>query len=89
MRDGSCLRCHSPNNRVDMDRLVLLQTPAHAAAEIKNVLKAVRDGDMPQNDWGLKKTLDPQLRVTLLTSGEEFRKLLSDADQWEAQQPKR
>jgi hypothetical protein len=88
LRDGSCLRCHSPNNRAEADRLVLFQTPAHAAAEIKNVLKAVRAGDMPQNDWGAKKALDPQLRETLLSSGEEFSKTLSEADQWETQHRK-
>ena len=88
MREGSCLRCHSPNNRAETDRLVLLQTPAHAAAEISNVLKAVRAGDMPQNDWGLRKGLDPALRDVLLDSGEAFSRLLSDADQWEARHSK-
>jgi hypothetical protein len=52
------------------------------------VLKAVRDGDMPQNDWGAKTALDPQLRATLLSSGEEFSKALSEADQWESQHRK-
>ena len=88
MRDGTCMRCHTPSNRAEADRLVIFQTPAHAAAEIKNVLKVVRNGDMPQNNWGGKKELDPQLRAAFLTSGEAFSTLLSDADQWESQQPK-
>ena len=88
MRDGTCIRCHAPNNRADADRLVLLQTPAHAAAEIKDVLKTVRNGDMPRDNWGGKKALDPQLRAALLTSGEAFSNALSDADQWETEHRK-
>ena len=84
MRQGTCLRCHTPSNKAGMDRLVLLQTPAHAAAAINDVLKAVRNNDMPQNDWGTKSPLDDQLRTTLLTAGEAFSKLLAEADQWEA-----
>ena len=83
MRDGTCLRCHAPGNRSGMDRLVLLQTPAHAAAAIGDVLKSVRNNDMPQNDWGAKRPLDAHLRETLLTSGEAFSKLLGEADAWE------
>ncbi len=85
LREGTCLRCHTPANRAGMNRLVLLQTPAHAAAEIDDVLEAVRDGDMPKNDFGAKRALDPQIRDTLLTSGEQFSKLLAQADAWEAQ----
>ncbi len=84
MRNGTCLRCHTPGNRAGADRLVLLQTPAHAAAEINDVLKAVRNNDMPQNDWGEKKPLDDALRTTLLTAGEAFSNLLAEADKWEA-----
>lgn len=80
MRDGTCMRCHTPNNRTDANRLVLFQTPAHAAAEIDNVLKVVRNGDMPQNDWGAKSELDPRMRTTLLTSGEAFSKIVSEAN---------
>jgi hypothetical protein len=84
MREGTCIRCHTPNNRAGTDRLLLLQTPAHAASAINDVLKAVRNGDMPQNDWGAKKSLDPQLRAALLSAGEAFSRMLAEADQWEA-----
>ena len=87
IRDGSCIKCHAPNNRSEMDQLVLLQTPVHAAAEINDVLKVVRAGDMPRNDFGLKKPLDPQLREAILTYGEQFRAMLEKADQWEATRP--
>src|SRR5882672_9974625 len=35
MRDAQCDSCHVPNNPDGMKRLVLLQTPAHAAGEIQ------------------------------------------------------
>ncbi len=86
LRDGKCIRCHAPNNRSGMDRLVLLQTPVHAAAEIDGVLKEVRAGDMPQDDFGFKKPIDAALRDSILTSGEQFRAAIEQADQWESAQ---
>ena len=47
MREGQCDSCHVPNNPDGMKKLVLLQTPAHAAGEIKRLLKSVRDDKMP------------------------------------------
>jgi hypothetical protein len=88
LRDGSCIRCHAPNNRSGMDRLVLLQTPAHAASEIDEILKSVNAGDMPQNDWGAKKALDPKLRTALLTTGRAFRNAIIEANTWEGRQKK-
>ena len=35
MREGECNECHVPNNPNKMKQLVLPQTPAHAAGEIK------------------------------------------------------
>ena len=46
LRDESCLECHTPVNTAKADRLVLLQTPLHAAAEIDDVIKALeKPGD--------------------------------------------
>lgn len=84
VRDGTCLSCHTPLNKAEVDRLVLLQTPLHAAGEISDVLKQVRNGDMPQDDLGLKKDIDPKLRAALLQSGVAFQTVLRQADQWEA-----
>jgi hypothetical protein len=43
MRDAQCDTCHVSNNPDKMKRLVLLQTPAHAAGEIERLMKAVRE----------------------------------------------
>jgi hypothetical protein len=85
-RKGTCLECHAPNNKADMDHLVLLQTPMHAAGEIDRVLKEVKNGEMPQDDIGLRKEIDPKIRAAILETGGEFRKELAKADQWEARQ---
>jgi len=61
-----------------------LQTPLHAAAEIDDALKEVRDGRMPQNDLGLRQDIDPILRSAIIQTGEEFRRQLRKADQWQA-----
>src|SRR5262249_18934693 len=45
--EGHCNDCYGPENPNRMKRLVLLQTPAHAASEIKRFMKVVRDNDMP------------------------------------------
>ena len=87
LRKGSCLDCHAPNNEASMDHLVLLQTPIHASGEIDRVLKAVKSEEMPQDDIGLRKEIDPDVRTAILNTGETFRKTLADANQWEAQQP--
>ena len=57
MRNGTCDSCHVPNNPEKMKRLVLLQTPAHAAGEIKRVMAAVRDNRMPLDEIGIEKEL--------------------------------
>ena len=86
LRKGSCLDCHAPNNEAGMDHLVLLQTPLHASGEIDRVLKEVKSEEMPQDDLGLRKEIDPTLRSAILQTGEAFRRALTDANQWEAQQ---
>jgi hypothetical protein len=70
-----------------MDHLVLLQTPMHASGEIDNVLKMVRQGDMPRDDIGDRKEIDPNLRDAILTTGEKFRTTLAEAKKWEADHP--
>jgi hypothetical protein len=66
-----------------MKKLVLLQSPAHAASEIKRVLKAVRGDMMPLDDYGIEKALDPILKKALLEKGGEFDHLVDQARAWE------
>jgi hypothetical protein len=86
LREGQCFECHVPNNPDGMKKLVLLQTPMHAAAEIKRVLKDVREDRMPRDEFGIEKPLDAKTKQALLTEGVAFEKLLDAAKQWEAQQ---
>ncbi len=86
MRDGQCDNCHVPNNPNEMKRLVLLQTPAHAAGEIKRLMKVVRQDRMPLDETGIEQPLDPKLKSALLQSGEAFEKLVDAAKEWEVQQ---
>lgn len=86
IRDGTCLSCHTPVNKADVNRLVLMQTPVHASGAIDDVLKQVRNGDMPQDDLGLKAHIDPKLRAAILKSGVAFQSALRKADQWELAQ---
>ncbi|MGQ0697267.1 MAG: hypothetical protein ACT4PZ_03380 [Panacagrimonas sp.] len=85
MREGECDTCHVPDNPQKMKRLVLLQTPAHAAGEIKRVLRAVREGSMPEDDFGIEKSLPPEIKARLLKRVEAFDALLTQAQTWEAQ----
>ena len=71
-----CLECHAPDNQAEMDHLVLLQTPMHASGEIDRVIKEVRNGEMPRDDVGLRKEIDPELRADILRTAEEFRRAL-------------
>lgn len=84
LRDGQCLSCHVPSNPDKMKRLVLLQTPAHAAGEISRVLKSVRNDRMPLDEAGVEKALDPQLKKNLLELGAVFEKTVESARQWES-----
>ena len=62
MRNGTCNNCHAPDNPEKMKRLVLFQTPVHAAAEIKRVMAAVRDNRMPRDEIGIEKELDAKTK---------------------------
>ncbi len=84
-RNGTCLNCHAPSNDANMTHLVLLQTPMHASGEIDRVLKEVKNGEMPQDDLGLRKAIDPKLRAAILRTGTVFQEQLAKADRWEAE----
>jgi len=79
-----------PDNPDKIKRLVLLQTPAHAAAEIQRVLKAVREDRMPRDETGIVNALDAPTKAALLEDGEAFAKLVEAAKRWEteSQQPR-
>jgi hypothetical protein len=83
MRNASCLSCHVPSNPAGARTLVLLQTPAHAAGEIKRVLGAVRAGKMPIEDWGDPAPLEEGLRRILLSEGQAFSDAVDHALAWE------
>jgi hypothetical protein len=83
MRDAQCDSCHVPSNPEGMRRLVLLQTPAHAAGEIQRLMKAVRDDKMPLDETGIEQPLDAKLKRALLESGGAFEALVGAAKAWE------
>jgi hypothetical protein len=83
MRNGTCNNCHAPDNPEKMKRLVLFQTPAHAAAEIKRVMAAVRDNRMPLDEIGIEKELDAETKTLLLKYGATFESTVNAAYAWE------
>jgi hypothetical protein len=83
MRKGHCNDCHVPENPNRMSRLVLLQTPAHAASEIKRLMKAVRNNDMPIDDALLYREIDAESKKALLHYGSAFEALVDAARDWE------
>jgi hypothetical protein len=87
LRKASCNECHAPDNYTGMKRLVLMQTPVHAAGEIKRMMRAVRGDKMPLDDNGLYKELDPSLKAMLLKYGASFESLVDAARDWEARNP--
>ena len=84
MRDGQCDRCHVPDNPHGTKRIVLLQTPAHAAGEIQRLMKAVREDKMPRDDTDIEQPLDDKLKSALLESGAAFEAAVQSAKDWEA-----
>ena len=86
LRDGQCMECHVPNNPNGMSRLVLLQTPAHAASEIKRILKQVSSDSMPKDEYGIEQALDPKLKALLLEKGTAFDQVVDLAHAWEDKQ---
>lgn len=84
MREGQCDQCHVPNNPIGSRRLVLLQTPAHAAGEIRRLLDSVRKDKMPLDDAWQEEPLPAPLKAALLEEGEAFAAALEAARSWEA-----
>ncbi len=84
LREGQCMDCHVPSNPDKTKKLVLLQTPVHAAAEIKRVLKSVLEDRMPRDDVGIEQPLDGRAKAALLAEGAAFDRVLDQARQWEA-----
>ena len=87
LRDGQCLSCHVPENPGGLKRLVLLQSPAHAAAEIKRVLRDIESGAMPRDEFDMERPLEPALKKALLEKGGEFSRLVDLAHEWERNVP--
>lgn len=85
LRDGQCDSCHVPSNPDKMKRLVLLQTPAHAAGEIKRLIKSVREGTMPVDEFGVEKELPPESKKSMLESAQKFDAVLDAVRRWEKQ----
>ena len=86
LRESQCLQCHVPNNPQRVRNLVLLQSPAHAAAEIKRLLKQVQADRMPVDEFGLEESLDPHVKALLLERGREFEQFVDKAHAWEHRQ---
>ena len=86
LREGQCNDCHVPSNPDKSKSLVLLQTPAHAAAEIKRLLKSIRTDRMPRDQFGIEQPLDHLAKAALLEDGTAFDSALDDAKRWEAEQ---
>jgi hypothetical protein len=84
IRNESCLDCHTPANTAGAERLVLLQTPLHAAGEIDDVIRAVETSEMPQDDIGLRQEIPIASRTAVLQDATAFRDELARADDWEA-----
>jgi hypothetical protein len=84
LRDGQCNDCHVPNNPDGMKKLVLLQSPRHTAAEIKRVLKSVREDRMPRDDIGIAQPLDAATKSALLNEGVVLDQLLDAAKAWDS-----
>jgi hypothetical protein len=89
MREGQCDSCHSPENKHGMKRLVLLQTPAHAAGEIKRVIRSLRRDSMPLDDAGIEAPLEGPVKQALLKNAGAFDALVDAAKDWERVQSAR
>ena len=83
MRNATCNNCHAPDNPEKMKRLVLFQTPAHAAGEISRVMAAVRSNRMPLDEIGIEKELDAATKTALLNYGAAFESTVKAAYAWE------
>lgn len=88
LRESQCFACHVPNNPEKSKRLVLLQTPAHAAGEIERIMKSVREDRMPREEGtGAEAPLDHKMKEDLLQLGSVFEAAVKDAKAWEKDHP--
>jgi hypothetical protein len=87
LRKGTCNDCHVPSNPDRMKRLVLMQTPVHAAGEIQRIMRAIREGAMPLTDAGVAMELDAAVKAALLEHGAAFESLLDAARAWDRAHP--
>src|SRR5262249_191350 len=83
LREGQCMNCHTPDNPNEMRRIVLLQTPAHAAGEVRRLMKAVREDRMPRDETGIEEPLDKKLKDALLEKAGAFEQAYESAKEWE------
>ena len=86
LREGQCLECHVPSNPQGLKRLVLLQTPAHAAGEIGRILKTVRSERMPVDELGVESALPSGVKQALIKKGEAFESTVLAAKRWKSEQ---
>ncbi len=83
LREGQCMSCHVPNNPDKMKKLVLMQSPRHAAAEINRIVDDVKKDKMPLTKWGVEEPLPASVKQTFLTRGEAFGSAVTAAQNWE------
>jgi hypothetical protein len=83
LRDADCMSCHVPDNPDKMKRLVLLQTPIHAASEIDRLVKSIKEDRMPVDEFGLGKAMHPRAKATMLADAEAFQTAVDAARAWE------
>jgi len=89
LRKSECMNCHVPNNPDKMKRLVLLQTPIHAASEIGRLIRDVREDRMPLDETGIEKPMPTAAKNVLLTKAEAFQAAIRVAKAWETQNAKK
>ena len=83
LRDKSCLACHNPGNPAHMKQLVLLQTPAHAAGEIRALIAAVEKDQMPLTEWGIADPMTAADKAAFLAKARAFQLASERAFAWE------
>jgi hypothetical protein len=88
LRESSCMDCHTPANPHGMKKLVLLQTPAHAADRIDRVVRMVKIGEMPYEDWDIPRPLQGAQLEAFLARAEAFQNAVHAANAWELATPR-
>lgn len=83
LREGQCNECHVPNNPNKMKRLVLLQTPAHAASEIQRLIHSIEKDRMPMDEAGIEQPLPQAQKEALLRDSKAFSRLYEAAKKWD------